>query len=212
MPRRSPWTKDLRWGCGYESYSANPEIVAELANEIIIGLQGHPQLGDFLNEQKVVTTVKYFVGDGGTHLWYSCNNRLDQGDTQLSEDDLVNIHGKPYFYALGAGAQTVMASFSSWNGDKLHGNKYLLTDVLKDKMGFDGFVVGDWNGHEQSAGCTSKSCAQSVNAGVDMMMVPVDWRLFLDNTIADVKSGDISAERLMMRNCAGFCGSNSAPV
>ena len=189
-------TKDLRWGRSYESYSANPDIVAELAKEIIIGLQGHPQLGDFLNEQKVVTTVKHFVGDGGTAYGTGRNNRLDQGDTQLNEEELVTIHGKPYFYALGAGAQTVMASFNSWNGEKLHGSKYLLTDVLKDKMGFDGFVVGDWNGHEQVPGCTSKSCAQSVNAGVDMIMVPVDWRLFLDNTIGDVKSGKISTERL----------------
>lgn len=189
-------TKDLRWGRSYESYSANPDIVAELSKEIIIGLQGHPQLGNFLNEQKVITTVKHFVGDGGVSYGTGRNNRLDQGDTQLSEDELVNIHGKPYFYALGAGAQTVMASFSSWNGEKMHGSHYLLTDVLKDKMGFDGFVVGDWNGHEQVPGCSAKSCAQSVNAGVDMIMVPTDWRLFLDNTIGDVKSGKISQERL----------------
>lgn len=189
-------TKDLRWGRSYESYSANPDIVSNLAKELIIGLQGHPSLNNFLTQEKVVTTVKHFVGDGGTKFGTGRNNRLDQGDTQLTEAELVNIHGKPYFYAIGVGAQTVMASFSSWNGEKMHGSKYLLTDVLKTKMGFDGFVVGDWNGHEQVPGCNVKSCVQSVNAGVDMMMVPTDWRMFLDNTIAAVKSGEISTERL----------------
>ena len=189
-------TTDLRWGRSYESYSADPDIVSALAKELILGLQGHPALNNFLTEEKVVTTVKHFVGDGGTKYGTGRDSRLDQGDTQVSEAELVNIHGKPYFYAIGAGAQTVMASFSSWNGEKMHGSKYLLTDVLKNKMGFDGFVVGDWNGHEQVPGCNVKSCVQSVNAGVDMMMVPTDWRMFLENTIAAVKSGEITTERL----------------
>ncbi len=189
-------TTDLRWGRSYESYSADPDIVSALAKELILGLRGHPALNNFLTEEKVVTTVKHFVGDGGTKYGTGRDSRLDQGDTQVSEAELVNIHGKPYFYAIGAGAQTVMASFSSWNGEKMHGSKYLLTDVLKNKMGFDGFVVGDWNGHEQVPGCNVKSCVQSVNAGVDMMMVPTDWRMFLENTIAAVKSGEITTERL----------------
>ena len=94
------------------------------------------------------------------------------------------------------GAQTVMASFHSWNGQKLHGHKYLLTDVLKDKMGFDGLVVGDWNGHEQIEGCVSVSCPQAINAGVDLIMVPTDWKEFSVNTIKQVKSGEIPMARI----------------
>ena len=82
------------------------------------------------------------------------------------------MHAQGYFSALEAGAQTVMASFSSWNGAKLHGNQYLLTDVLKQQMGFDGFVIGDWNGHGQVPGCRDNQCTEAIMAGVDMIVVP----------------------------------------
>jgi len=182
--------RDIRWGRTYESYSSDPKIVAELSKEILLGLQGHPALGNFLSEQKLVATAKHFIGDGGTA------GGKDQGNTVLSEQELFDIHGQGYVQTIGAGVQTVMASFNSWNGNKLHGSKYMLTDVLKGKMGFDGFVVGDWNGHEQIPGCTKSSCAAAINAGVDMIMVPDDWKAFLDNTVRQVKAGEISQARL----------------
>ena len=182
--------KDARWGRTYESYSSDPKIVADLTKDLIIGLQGHPALENFLTEQKIIATAKHFVGDGGTAAGD------DQGETTLSEDDLFKIHGQGYVQALGVGTQTVMASFSSWNGDKLHGHKYLLTDVLKGRMGFDGLIVGDWNGHEQIEGCSKSSCAQAINAGIDLIMVPEDWRAFQSNTVAQVKSGEIEMCRI----------------
>ena len=182
--------KDSRWGRTYESYSSDPKIVAELSKELIIGLQGHPAFDNFLSEQKIIATAKHFVGDGGTAAGD------DQGDTVLSEEELFKIHGQGYVQALGVGTQTVMASFSSWNGDKLHGHKYLLTDVLKGRMGFDGLVVGDWNGHEQIEGCSKSSCAEAINAGVDLIMVPEDWRAFQSNTVKQVKSGEITEARI----------------
>lgn len=182
--------KDIRWGRTYESYSQNPKVVAELGKELILGLQGHPALGNFLSEQKVVVTAKHFIGDGGTA------GGDDQGETNLPESELFKTHGQGYVQALGVGAQTVMASFNSWNGEKIHGHKYLLTDVLKGKMGFDGFIVGDWNGHAQIPGCTEQSCPQAINAGIDLIMVPEAWKAFLGNTIKQVKSGEIPMERI----------------
>ena len=136
-----------------------PELVSKLGEAFIYGLQGR---GDqFLAPNKIIGTAKHFLGDGGTYLG------VDQGDTKVSENILKDIHGTPYYSALDACIQTVMASFNSWNGSKVHGNEYLLTEVLKNQMGFDGFVVGDWNGHGQIPGCSNGSCPESLIAGVD---------------------------------------------
>lgn len=188
--------QDVRWGRTYEGYSSDPEIVANLSKEILLGLQGHPALDNFLTEEKVIATAKHFVGDGGPVYGTGRNNKIDQGDVPIDEKLLADLHGRPYIDALGVGVQTVMASFSSWNGQKMHHNKYLLTDILKGRMGFDGFVVGDWNGHEQVPGCSPSNCAEAINAGVDMIMVPYDWKKFLENTIQQVKRGGISRARL----------------
>jgi beta-glucosidase len=182
--------RDDRWGRTYESFSEDPALVAELSKEIVVGLQGHPALENAFGADKVVATAKHFIGDGGTL------NGDDQGDTQLNEEALKKLHAPGHFTAIGAGAQTVMATFNSWNGVKTHGNNYLLTTVLKERMGFDGFVVGDWNGHEQIPGCTAGACAAAVNAGVDMIMVPTEWRNFIRNTTRQVKNGEISEARL----------------
>jgi beta-glucosidase len=188
--------QDVRWGRTYEGYSSDPEIVANLSKEILLGLQGHPALDNFLTDEKVVATAKHFVGDGGPVYGSGRNKKIDQGDVPIDEKLLADLHGRPYIDALGVGVQTVMASFSSWNGHKMHHHKYLLTDILKNRMGFDGFVVGDWNGHEQVPGCSPSSCAAAINAGVDMIMVPYEWKKFLENTISQVKRGDISRVRL----------------
>jgi len=181
--------RDDRWGRTYESYSEDPAIVREYAASVVKGLQGAAEK-DFLSDQRVISTVKHFVGDGGTV------GGDDQGDNIASEQDLFDIHAQGYVGGLTAGAQSVMASFNSWNGEKLHGHKYLLTDVLKDQMGFDGFVVGDWNGHGQVAGCNNEDCAQAINAGLDIFMVPSDWKVLYDNTIAQVKDGTIAMSRI----------------
>jgi len=182
--------RDDRWGRTYEGYSEDPEIVKSYSSAIVRGLQGHAGK-DFLNDQHVISTVKHFLGDGGTE------KGIDQGNNIASEADLFKLHAQGYVGGLSAGAQSVMASFNSWHGKKNHGNKYLLTDVLKDRMGFDGFVVGDWNGHGQVKGCTNESCPQAVNAGLDIFMVPTNaWKPLYENTIAQVKSGVIAQSRI----------------
>ena len=182
--------RDDRWGRTYEGYSEDPEIVKLYAASVVKGLQGHAA-ENFLGDDRVISTVKHFIGDGGTI------NGDDQGNNIVSEQDLFNIHAQGYVGGLTAGAQSVMASFNSWHGNKIHGNRYLLTDVLKNKMGFDGFVVGDWNGHGQIAGCTNDNCPQAANAGLDIFMVPTDaWKPLMKNTIAQVKQGVIPQSRI----------------
>lgn len=182
--------RDDRWGRTYESYSEDPALVADYAREIVVGLQGHPALGDAFGTGKVIATAKHFVGDGGTR------NGDDQGDTVVDEATLKTIHGAGHVTAIGAGVQTVMATFNSWNGVKTHGNQYLLTEVLKNRLGFDGYVIGDWDGHAQVPGCVVVSCPAAVNAGVDMIMVPINWREFIRNTMIQVKKGEIPEARL----------------
>lgn len=182
--------RDDRWGRTYEGYSEDPEIVREYSSAIVKGLQGAANK-DFLGDRRVISTVKHFLGDGGTE------GGDDQGENLSSELALFELHGQGYVGGLTAGAQSVMASFNSWHGKKNHGNKYLLTDVLKEKMGFDGFVVGDWNGHGQVKGCSNESCPQAVNAGLDILMVPTDaWKPLYENTIAQVKRGEITQARI----------------
>jgi len=182
--------RDDRWGRTYEGYSEDPEIVKSYAAAIVKGLQG--SVGkDFLGDEQVISTVKHFLGDGGTV------NGDDQGDNIASEEQLFNIHAQGYIGGLSAGAQSVMASFNSWHGVKNHGNKYLLSDVLKERMGFDGFVVGDWNGHGQVKNCSNESCPQAINAGLDIFMVPTNaWKPLYENTIAQVNKGEISQSRI----------------
>lgn len=182
-------SRDLRWGRAYESFSSNPALVAELGRAAIIGLQGEPG-NDWLKPPRVLATAKHFVGDGGTH------KGEDQGDARMSEEALADVHGRPYPEAIRAGVQTVMASFSSWNGEKMHGHRYLLTEVLKGRMGFDGLVIGDWNGHAQVPGCSVTDCLTALEAGVDLFMVPEDWRAFHDTLLEHARNGNLPIERL----------------
>lgn len=182
--------QDDRWGRAYESFSEDPDLVAELGAAAVTGFQGDPALGAAFGPGRVVATAKHFLGDGGTE------QGQDQGNTVIDERGLLDRHAPGYFAAIEAGTQTIMASYSSWNGVKMHGNHYLLTEVLKNQMGFDGFVIGDWNGHGQIPGCTDASCPAAINAGVDMIMVPTDWKAFYTNTLGQVRSGEIPAERL----------------
>ncbi|MCY3604141.1 MAG: glycoside hydrolase family 3 protein [Gammaproteobacteria bacterium] len=178
-----------RWGRTYEGYSEHPDLVAELGAALIEGMQG--AVGrDFMAPGKVLATAKHFLGDGGT------TDGVDQGNTEVGEDELARIHASGYRTALGSGAQTVMVSFSSWNGLKMHANPYLLREVLKGRMGFDGFLVGDWDGHSQVPGCKASSCPEAFNAGVDMFMAPQHWKGLHRNLLRQVRMGEITGARL----------------
>ncbi|MET0267849.1 MAG: glycoside hydrolase family 3 N-terminal domain-containing protein [Duganella sp.] len=184
--------RDDRWGRTYESFSEDPAIVRDYAAAYVKGLQGNLK-----DDGTVVATAKHFIGDGGTF------EGKDRGEAQLTLAQMVNVHAAGYYPALEAGVQTVMASFNSWNDKdagvnygKLHGSKALLTDALKTKMGFDGLIVSDWNGIGEVAGCAEDSCAQSINAGMDMIMVPERWQSFISNTIAQVEKGEIPMARI----------------
>ena len=179
-----------RWGRTYEGFSEDPRITKSYAGKIVAGLQGELGNDGWMSTGKVISSAKHFVGDGATQ------DGIDQGNAVISEAALRDIHNLGYITAIEAGAQSVMASFSSWNGVPMHGNKTLLTDVLKEQMGFQGFVVGDWNGHALIPGCTATDCPQSLNAGLDMYMAPESWRGLWESTMGHVKSGVISMERL----------------
>ena len=182
--------QDDRWGRSYEGYSESPEVVASYAGAMVEGLQGRVGTPEFLDGRHVIASVKHFLGDGGT------TDGKDQGDTRISEPDLVRIHAAGYPPAIAAGAQTAMASFNSVNGEKMHGHRHYLTDVLKGRMNFGSFVVGDWNGHGQVKGCTTTDCPATINAGLDMAMASDSWKGFYETTLAAVKDGRITPQRL----------------
>ncbi|HYC96022.1 MAG TPA: glycoside hydrolase family 3 N-terminal domain-containing protein, partial [Sphingomicrobium sp.] len=181
-----------RWGRTYESYSSDPELVRRYGEAMVRGLQG--ELG---SSTSVLASAKHWLGDGGTF------HGKDQGETRTSEANLYRTHGAGYYGALAAGVQTVMVSYSSFTDTatgrrwgKMHGNAYLIGDVLKDRLGFDGLVVSDWNGIEQVPGCTKSHCPQAINAGIDLIMVPDDWKQFIAATVEDVKAGRIPMSRV----------------
>jgi beta-glucosidase len=185
-------TQDVRWGRSYESFSSEGALVRDYATAYVKGLQG-----DFTGDGNVVATAKHYIGDGATE------HGKDQGNSIVTRAEMINVHGQGYYAALGAGVQTVMASYNSWNDvaagvdyGKMHGTRALLTEALKDKMGFDGFVVSDWNGIAQVKGCSNASCPQAINAGIDMAMVPDDWKAFIANTLRQVESGEIPMARI----------------
>lgn len=182
--------QDPRWGRTYEGYAADPALVADYARAMTIGLQGELTASAPVDARHVAATAKHFLADGGT------TDGRDQGDAAISEQALVATHAQGYPPAIDAGALTVMASFSSWNGVKHHGNRSLLTDVLKQRMGFAGLVVGDWNGHGQIAGCTPINCPAAINAGLDLFMAPDSWKGLFDSTLAAAQAGAIPLARI----------------
>jgi beta-glucosidase len=182
--------RDVRWGRSYEGYSEDPAVVRSYAAAIVAGLQGSADLAGKLQAGRIAATAKHFLADGGTH------EGVDQGDSTASEDDLIRVHAQGYSAAIDAGVLTVMASYSSWRGQKMHGNGALLTDVLKGRMGFDGFVIGDWNAHGQVPGCANRHCTTAFNAGIDMFMAESGWRGLYAATLDSVRSGEIPIARL----------------
>ncbi|MFA9218817.1 MAG: glycoside hydrolase family 3 protein, partial [Sphingomonadaceae bacterium] len=184
--------RDDRWGRTYESFSEDPAIVRDYADVYVTGLQGR-----FKEDRNVVATAKHFIGDGGT------DQGKDRGENQATLAQMINLHGAGYYPALAAGVQTVMTSFNSWNDvaagkdyGKMHGSGELMIGALKNKMGFDGLVVSDWNAIAEVPGCTNDSCAAAINAGIDMVMVPEHWQSFISTTIAQVERGAIPMARI----------------
>ncbi|MCL6250785.1 exo 1,3/1,4-beta-D-glucan glucohydrolase [Altererythrobacter sp. KTW20L] len=182
--------RDDRWGRTYESYSEDPELVARLGAALVRGQQGDPAGAGYLGDRRVIATAKHFFGDGGTE------QGVDQGDVNGDIEELLALHAVPYPAAIEAGVETIMASFNSINGTKMHGNRAMLTDVLRGRMGFDGLVVGDWNGHGQIAGCEVDNCPDALLAGLDIYMVPDDWRGLLESLVAQVRDGTVPMARL----------------
>jgi beta-glucosidase len=189
--------QDIRWGRTYEGYSENAQVVSELGVAYIRGLQG-PGLG---NPLTVLATAKHFIGDGGTQFGTSTmvNQQpylLDQGDMLLDEATVRAKFLPPYQAAIGAGAQSIMVSFNSWNGVKMHAQKYLLTDVLKGELGFTGFLISDWQAIDQIPGGYRNAVITSINAGLDMVMVPYDYKTFIITLTQAVENGDVSMSRI----------------
>lgn len=190
--------RDSRWGRTYESFGEDPGLAVDYAGPVVEGYQGE----DLAANTSVLATAKHFVGDGGTAYGTSTteNYLLDQGVTTLTEEELRAIHLAPFKAAVDAGVGSVMASFSSTDlGDgpvKAHADSYLINDVLKGELGFDGFVVSDWQGVDQIDGDYAKAVRTAINAGIDMVMVPFEYRRFIDTLLAEVDSGGVSEERI----------------
>ena len=188
--------QDVRWGRTYEAFSENTEIVTSLG-EAYVRCTQQPQEGmDAL--LGALATPKHFIGDGATTWGTSTTDdyKLDRGDMQVDEATLRTLFLPPYQAAVDAGAMSVMASFSSWNGTKMHAQKTLLTDVLKGELGFNGFIVSDWQAIDLIDPDYYKSVVTAINAGVDMNMVPYEYVKFIDTMKQAVTAGDISQERI----------------
>jgi beta-glucosidase len=155
--------RDERWGRTYESFSQSPDLVSEMGAAAVRGLQGAEWSSD---SASVLACAKHFLGDGGTQ------GGVNEGDTLCDEAALRNLYLPPYRAALKAGVGSIMVSYSSWNGKKMSANKYLLTDVLKGELGFRGFLVSDWAAIDQLSGDYKRDVEQSINAGLDMVMIP----------------------------------------
>ncbi|XP_031493477.1 uncharacterized protein LOC116259709 [Nymphaea colorata] len=192
--------RDPRWGRCYESYSEDTEVVRSMA-EIIIGLQGSPPSGHprgypFIAQggNSVAACAKHFTGDGGTVRGINENNTI------ASYPELFHVHIKPYLDAVAMGVSTVMVSYSSWNGVKMHANPYLLTRVLKQEIGFQGFLISDWEGVDRITSPPGRdyktSVLAAIIAGIDMIMVPYDYVRFIGDVTDLVAEGRIPMSRI----------------
>jgi beta-glucosidase len=182
--------RDTRWGRSYESYSEDPQLVARYAHAMVTGLQGRLGTADFMSPGHTLVSVKHFLGDGSTV------DGRDQFDSHVDEATLRDVHAAGYPAALDAGALIVMASYNGWHGTKMHANRTLLAEVLKQRWSFPGFVVGDWNAQEEIPGCTKYSCPAVLAAGLDMYMAPDSWKTLYANLLQQARSGQIAAGRI----------------
>jgi beta-glucosidase len=197
-------SRDERWGRAYESYGEDPALVGSMET-VIQGLQGRANGKDLDRADKVLATAKHFVGDGGTAYGSSTTGTytLDQGVTKVTRAQLEDIHLAPFREAVDRGVGTVMPSYSSLDiaGDgkgavKMHARGDMINGVLKDRLGFDGFVISDWNAIDQLPGDYAAHVRTSVNAGLDMMMVPYGYKDFTATLVDEVNAGRISEARV----------------
>jgi beta-glucosidase len=195
--------QDIRWGRTYESYGEDTYLVSELGTAYLQGLQSLPDGYTPASGQDLylLATPKHFLGDGGTAFGTSTQviykpYLIDQGDMRFDEATIRSLFLPPYQAAMDSGAKSVMISFSSWNGTKMHAQKYWITDVLKGELGFQGFVVSDWGGIDQIGDDYYAAVVTAINAGIDMNMVPYDYFRFIDTMEKAVKKGDITEERI----------------
>ncbi|MFF7973650.1 glycoside hydrolase family 3 N-terminal domain-containing protein [Streptomyces sp. NPDC007905] len=197
-------SRDERWGRSYESFGEDPALV-ESMETVIQGLQGRANGKDLARDDKVLATAKHFVGDGGTGYGSSTTGtyKIDQGVTKVTRQQLEAIHLAPYRTAVDRGIGTVMPSYSSLDvlGDgqgpvKMHARADMINGVLKDRLGFDGFVISDWNAIDQLPGDYASHVRTAVDAGVDMMMVPYSYKDFSSTLIDEVRAGRISEKRI----------------
>jgi beta-glucosidase len=197
--------QDIRWGRTYEGFSENTDLVTQLGTALIRGLQN----AEDSSIRGVLASVKHFVADGGTRwekkpsypwtvIWANENgiSGIDQGEADIDESTLRAIHLAPYQAAIEAGAMNVMVSYNSWQGIKMHSHHYLLTDVLKGELGFSGFLVSDWMAIDQLSPDYHTCVISTINAGLDMVMVPFDFKRFITTLHDAVVKGDISQERI----------------
>jgi beta-glucosidase len=186
--------QDIRWGRTYEGFGEDTELVTRLGVAYLEGLQGD----SLADSQSVLGTPKHFIGDGGTEWGSSttANYQIDQGDMLVDEATMRELYLPPYQAVVEAGAQSIMVSFSSWQGTKMHAQQYLLTDVLKIELGFEGFLVSDWQAIDQIDLNYYTAVVASINAGVDMNMVPVEYKQFIDTLTLAVEKGDVPLERI----------------
>ncbi|HPH96447.1 MAG TPA: glycoside hydrolase family 3 N-terminal domain-containing protein [Anaerolineaceae bacterium] len=190
--------QDIRWGRTYESYGENTDLVTSLGTAYVKGLQQVDAQGSLANPLAVIASIKHFIGDGATKWGTATSgaNLIDRGDMQVDEATLRARFLPPYASAIKAGARTLMVSFSSWNGTKMHAQKALITDLVKGELGFTGFVVSDWQAIDEIPGNFDSDVVTSINAGLDMIMVPYDYKTFLTTLKKAVESGQIPQARI----------------
>jgi beta-glucosidase len=186
--------RDERWGRNYEGFSEDPELVSELGEAAVRGLQG----ANLSGREVVLACAKHYVGDGGTTLGTGGFERrlLDQGDTRVDEETLRRIHLFPYISAIRAGAGSIMPSYSSWNGVKCSASRELLTEILKEELGFEGFLISDYRAIDQVHPDYKTAIGISINAGMDMGMVPSKYKEFIANLIELVNEGTVPMSRI----------------
>ncbi len=191
--------QDIRWGRTYEGYSESPELVRELGAAAVRGLQGR-SLDDPLS---VAACAKHFAGDGGTvfgtGMTDSGNQQkypLDHGDTRLDDATFRKIHLQGYLTTIAEGVATIMPSFSSWNGVKCSANRVLLTEILKEEMGFKGFLISDYAAHKELPGTYKQQIETTINAGMDMVMVPDNYPEFIRLLMELVSEGRVAMSRI----------------
>jgi len=186
--------QDERWGRTYEGFSEDPQLANVLGAAATRGFQGS-SLSDPLS---ILACVKHYAGDGGTSAVPGGRRgiRLDQGDTKVDEATLRRIHLAPYIDSIKAGAGSIMPSYNSWNGVKLSGHEYLLTKVLKQEFGFEGFLISDYNAIDQITRDYMAAIAVSINAGMDMAMVPTRYKEYFNNLKKLVDEGKVPMSRI----------------